>query len=280
MLEIVGLCRKVLERKVLGDMERELSIILIEDDTDACKRFTEHAELIEGVSITDITNNSFRGIELVKEKLPDAVILDLELNQGRGNGIQFLSELEDIAIPFKPYILVTTNNSSDVTYELARHLGADFIMSKHQQDYSEKSALLFLKMSKDIIQTNNQNSYNDYDMSESKEQREKRLKRIISKELDLVGISPKVIGYQYLVEAVILVVDGEQKNMCAVIGEKYGKSNSSVERAMQNAINKAWRSASTENLFKYYTARIDPDRGAPTLMEFVYYYANKVKGIK
>ena len=261
-------------------MERELSIILIEDDTVVCKSFAECAELTEGISITDITNNSFRGLELVKDKLPDVVILDLELNQGKGNGIQFLSELKDMNIPFKPYILVTTNNSSEMTYEMARHLGADFIMSKHQQDYSEKNALLFLKMSKDIIQANNQNSYQDYDISETAEQREKRLKRIIFKELDLVGISPKVIGYQYLAEAIILVIDEEQRNMCAVIGEKYGKSNSSVERAMQNAINKAWRSANTENLFKYYTARIDPDRGAPTLMEFIYFYANKVKGMK
>ena len=67
--------------------------------------------------------------------------------------------------------------------------------------------------------------------------------------------------------------------MGVVIGETYKKSTGSVERAMQTAINKAWRVNDTEDLLKYYTARIDPRRGAPTVTEFVYYYANKVKGM-
>ncbi|MDE6433929.1 MAG: response regulator [Lachnospiraceae bacterium] len=258
-------------------MDRELNIMLIEDDSTVCKRFAEYVDITADVSLIAVTNNSYRALELIGEHLPDAIILDLELNQGKGNGLLFLQELKTLTIPFKPFILITTNNSSSVTYDYARQLGADFIMSKHQEDYSEQSAIDFLKMMKDIIQNNIQNSHPEYAQSESANQREKRLNRLINIELDLVGISPKAIGYKYLTTAILLVIDEHQNNLCTTIGKKYGKTDSSVERAMQNAINSAWRSNDIDELLKHYTARINPDKGVPTLTEFVYYYANKIK---
>jgi DNA-binding NarL/FixJ family response regulator len=260
-------------------MDRELNIMLIEDDASTCKRFAEYVDITDGISIIAVTNNSYRGLEEVKDSVPDAVILDLELNQGKGNGLMFLQELKEVSIPYKPYILVTTNNSSSVTYDCARELGADFIMSKHQEDYSEKSAIDFLLMMKDIIQNNIQRKQPDYSENESTVQREKRLTRLVNKELDLVGISPKAVGYKYLTDAILMVINEQTSNLCTSIGRKYNKTDSSVERAMQNAINSAWRSNNIDDLITHYTARINPEKGVPTLTEFIYYYANKIKNV-
>lgn len=258
-------------------MNRELNIMLIEDDTSVCKRFAEYVDIIPDISIMAVTNNSYRALELIQECLPDAIILDLELNQGKGNGLLFLQELNTLSIPFKPFILITTNNSSTITYDYARQLGADFIMSKHQEDYSEKSAIDFLQMMKDIIQNNIRSSHPDYAKSEAPSAREKRLTRLISMELDHVGISPKAVGYKYLTNAILLVIDGHTGSLCTTIGKKFSKTDASVERAMQNAINSAWRSNDIDELLKHYTARINSERGVPTLTEFIYYYANKIK---
>ena len=65
-------------------------------------------------------------------------------------------------------------------------------------------------------------------------------------------------------------------NIYCILSEKYNKSKESIERAMQNAINRAWQTNNPKELSKYYTARIRSDRGVPTLMEFVHYYANKL----
>ena len=258
-------------------MNRELNILLIEDDIDTCKHFTEYADLTKDISISAITNNSYRAVELLTEYLPDAIILDLELNQGKGNGLLFLQDLHKLSLPFKPYILVTTNNSSALTYDYARKYGADFIMSKHKDDYSEQAAIEFLKMMKDIIQNNISQNRTDYNPDESSSQKEKRLIRLIDIELNQIGISPKAIGYKYLTDAILLVMEGHTNNLCTTIGDKYSKTDASVERAMQNAINNAWRSNDIDELLKHYSARINSDRGVPTLTEFVYYYANKIK---
>ena len=46
---------------------------------------------------------------------------------------------------------------------------------------------------------------------------------------------------------------------------------------MQNAINYAWGHTPIDDLMLYFTAKIASDKGVPTVTEFVYYYANKIK---
>ena len=258
-------------------MESALKILLVEDDTEACARFTEYANLSPSTCILGITNNSYRAIELVGEIQPDAIILDLELNQGKGNGLLFLQDLKKADIPFKPYVLVTTNNSSSTTYDFARQYGADFIMAKHQDDYSEQKAIDFLEIMKEIIQGDIKRQHSAYTMEESPAVLEKRLKKRIAIELDKIGISPKATGYQYLIEAIYLAINGQNHNVCVEIAKNYSKTTASVERASQNAINRAWKSENIEVLLNNYTAKIRSEKCVPTLNEFVFYYANKIK---
>ena len=74
-----------------------------------------------------------------------------------------------------------------------------------------------------------------------------------------------------------LYIENPATKLSSEIAKKYNKSSMSIERAMANAINKAWESSDIDDLEKYYTARIDILRGSPTIMEFVSYYADKIK---
>jgi two-component system, response regulator, stage 0 sporulation protein A len=258
-------------------MDKKLSILLVEDDQRACKEFIDYIDELEDVSLIGVSNNSSEAMKFVKDFLPDAIVLDLELHKGSGNGLFVLREIKELLLEVCPYILITTNNSSVITYETARHYGADFIMSKHQADYSARNAVDFLRMMKPVIHNMNKSASVAHATTETPEQRKKRIVLRISTELNYIGISPKAIGYQYLTDAIQLVIKQQIQNLCNVIGEKYGKTESSVERAMQNAINKAWRTSDIEDLLKYYTAKISTEKGVPTLTEFIYYYANKIK---
>ena len=258
-------------------MERKLSVLVVEDERDICNALVQAADETDDISIVSITNNSVKAIEYVKKYLPEAIILDLELHEGYGNGLSFLKELKALDLPVEPYVLITTNNSSTVTYEYARNLGAGFIMAKHQSDYSEKAVIEFLSMMKDVILNRAYNTSSSLATTESPEQTEKRINRLISLELDNIGINPKSVGYKYLIDAVKATIEEPQTNLCRIIGEKYGKSDSSVERAMQNAINRAWRTSDIDDLERYYTARIRSERGVPTITEFICYYANKIR---
>ncbi len=258
-------------------MGKKLSVLLVEDDEDACMDIQQYIDELDDISLVGIVNNSDEALEYVKNYLPEAVILDLELHQGSGNGLLFLNDLKKIDLPFYPFILITTNNSSTVIYDYARQIGADFIMAKHQADYSNKKVVDFLRIMKNSIHSKIASKIPEHNTSEAPEQRVKRIARKISMELNYVGISPKHVGYKYLSDAIQLVIKEPTNKLCTIIGTKYGKTDSSVERAMQNAIDRAWRTSDIEDLLEHYKAKISSDKGTPTLTEFIYYYANKIK---
>lgn len=258
-------------------MERPLTILLVEDDTGICQRFAAEIEETENITLAGITNSSIEAIKLVQESLPDAVILDLDLSGGCGNGLEFLHQIKEISLSIVPYILVTTNISSSNTQNFVKELGADFIFLKHQTDYTEKKAVAFLEMMRPLILGNQHPNKLSTALSETPAQKKQRLRKLITVELDLVGINPKSVGYQYLIDAILIAINDAQPNIPAVVSRMHKKTPASVERGMQNAISRAWHTMDINDLLLHYTAKINPDRGMPTLTEFIYYYANKLK---
>lgn len=257
-------------------MEKRLEILLVEDDANTCREIVQEADNNpDDFFIIGVTNNSACAYRYITEEYPDAVILDLELHQGGGNGLELLNQIKESHLAKKPFFLITTNNISPFTHKIARESGADFIMTKNQVGYSAKTVLDFLKITKSVIlsRKDQKNSTTD----ESPTQKSKRIQRLIYSELNKIGISPKSVGYQYLADAIEITMQNPVQHICNVIGFKYGKSENSVERAMQNAINCAWRTSDIDDLLTNYTARIKSDKGAPTLTEFIFYYATKIK---
>lgn len=258
-------------------MENKLSILLVEDDPSACEQIINLVDNSEDLLLVGVTNNALKALDYIRDTLPDVVILDLELHHGSGSGLNVLSGLKDMMLSITPYILVTTNNSSAVTYETARQLGADYIMSKHQENYCEKNALDFLRLLSPVIKNRQKFSSYDKETTASPAYFEKRMTRRIIAELNLIGVSQKSVGYKYLVDAIIITIKEPTQNLCSIIARKYSKTESSVERAMQNAINRAWATSSIDDLLINYTAKISSYKGVPTLTEFIFYYANKIK---
>ena len=258
-------------------MNRPLRILLIEDDEDVCVRFRAEIEETVDMILLEATNNSYHALKIVQDELPDVVILDLELSKGQGNGLNFLQKLKSMFVSVIPYVVITTNNPSATTHDCARELGADFIFLKHQEDYCEKNVIDFVKMMSSIIFRNQQKNNPQYAFSETSAQRNQRIKRIISAELDHVGINANSVGYRYLIEAILLAIDGQTTDIYTAIGKKFKKTNSAIERGMQNAIGRAWRTADLDDLLLHYTAKINSERGVPTMTEFIFYYANKIK---
>lgn len=254
-----------------------LNILIIEDDAYACRELSLYIEKIQDLKLVGVTGDSDRGIELVKSTLPDVVILDIELHHGSGNGLLFLAKLNTLRLSMRPYILITTNNSSNVTYESARQLGADFIMSKHKADYSAQYVIEFIRMIQHTLLTRQPSKTESLAPEDLFEKNLPIYTRRIYRELDWVGISPKNIGYRYLADAILLIMKNPSANVYRELAKNYQKSDASVERAMQNAINRAWRISDIEELLTHYTAKIHSEKGVPSTLEFVYYYANKIK---
>jgi len=258
-------------------MEKKLTVLLVEDDKEECNEFIKILDSADDICLVGVTNNKNVALESVKDHLPNVIILDIELHTGNGNGIGFLESLCNMKIKPSPYVLVTTHNKSLITHEVVRQLGADFIMVKSQEDYSTESVIGFLRSSKNTIQEMQKRiNGKSKTIAASPAETKKRLITRVTTEVDKIGVSPKALGRNYLIDAIIFRIEGKHDHFVS-IANKYGKTAASIERAMQNAINKAWSTMKLEDLLLLYTSRIHSDKGVPTVMEFICYYANKIK---
>lgn len=273
MLVFVTLC-SIIELKEVIYMPEKFSILLIEDENSICDEYKNKIKNFQNLFLIDTTNNTETALSLIKEFKPDSLILDLELHKGFGNGITLLKELSNLNLEHNPYIIVVTNNISSITHRIVRNMGADFLITKNQKDYSVDMVLDFISsISGEEISDNSSEAYK----LENALNYENSIKSRICKELDLIGIASKLKGRQYLHDAIELTCKKRIPNISTIIAEKYSKTEASVERAMQTAINHAWRNTDIETLEKQYTAYINPRKGVPTITEFICYYADKVK---
>lgn len=254
-------------------MNNILSVLLIEDDKEACNEIAACIDGMEDIRLVGVTDNATDAIEYVKDTLPNAIILDLELHLGGGNELSFLSELQQLSLPVRPYILITTNNSSNITHQSARQLGADFVITKYESNYSAQYVIHFLHTIQPTILSLKapieKAPLSPADMNRKKISR-------IHRELDLIGVSTKTLGYQYLTEAILIASTGQRLNITPILAEKFQKRAGSIDRAMQTAIDRAWRTADIDELTLYYTAKIRSDKGSPSTLEFICYYADRI----
>ena len=255
-----------------------MKLLLIEDDINECNIYKEISKNRNDVEFVAMTASDTEGLKYVKDYMPEGIILDLELNKGNGTGtgFNFLTELKQLKLAVMPKIVVTTNICSDSVYDFLHKNGVEFIFYKKQNNYSQRNVintlLLIREYKSGIIQEKNEN-----DETSNKD----IILDKINNELDLIGISTHLQGRKYLRDSIFYIIENEySKNKITVVQYlvgKYKKSNSTISRAMQNAILHAWRISSLEDLTTYYTAKINYETGVPTPTEFIYYYADKIR---
>ncbi len=244
------------------------SLLVVEDDRVLCRRYEKLCEQSMYFNLIACCDNAAGAIVIIKNNCPDAIVLELELNGGGGNGIEILQMLSETDLPRKPVVVVATKNISTVTHNVCRRLGVDFIITKTQSDYSESMVLDLLKQLTAGMSAS---------AGAKKAEKDVDVNVLIARELDAVGINAKLKGRTYLCAAIRMIIEKKRPNISAEVAQYYGKSAPSVERAMQNAINSAWRNTDIETLEANYTAYINPKKGVPTVTSFIYYYADKIR---
>lgn len=256
-------------------MDRGLNILIIDDNISLFRDYKVEASKTKLIASIDNVHNTKQALIIVNSSYPDILILDLEL--GDGNGISFLSELAKSNQVRLPYIIIATNNSSAITLEYARQLGADYIFSKNQKYFSAKKIIDFIiAMYPAIISLQGKP---ETQISPSPSISRNAPIKYLSQELCAIGITPKLKGYRYLIDAITLISTNPACNYSTIIANSYQKSRASVERAMQNAISHAWTCCDSTEISKHYTAHLGPNKDTPTLMEFIFYYAEIINNM-
>ena len=257
---------------------KPMKILIIEDDINDCNNFINCVKNRNDVEIVAITDSDIDGLRYAKTLRPEGIVLDLELNNsssGNVDSLDFVTDLQALNLEYMPIVIVTTHVNSKRTYDILHREGVDFILYKDHPNYSANLVLNhFISMRQSELSRSDKKSVED----ELKD-RKSRISSCINSELELIGITSKLKGKQYIHDAILYLIENENdnSNLIAYLSKIHKKSATTITNGIQNAIFNAWRITPIEDLTKYYTARVNYETGVPTPMEFIYYYKDKVK---
>jgi response regulator RpfG family c-di-GMP phosphodiesterase len=268
------------------DGEKPMRLLLIEDEESDCLKFSECARRRTDIKFIGMTDSCEEGVKLVKSRLPEGVILDLQLVKGSGSGLRFLELLNDAELTLRPVTIVTTSNQSDVVYKRVEELGADWFFSKVNKDYNEDFVIdtllslrqtLYAKQKKDSCSRGNLRKSGA--MVESSDDRRDRIYRRIDAELDLIGIRVRLQGRIYLREAIYLKIHSEKQPGSSIeqVAQNHRHAYGTINKVMQTAINNAWDNADIDEIHTHYTARVSSKTGVPSPSDFIHYYADRIR---
>ena len=163
-------------------------------------------------------------LELLQQFMPDILVLDIMLPNA--DGLSLLQALP--ALETRPMILAQTGINSPYVMECLSRLGVDYVMQKpcHMKALEARIGDFMAQLQDAPPQPQND-------------------QHIVSNLLLLLGFSPKLDGYVYLVDAIPLYAqDSAQsitKELYVAVGELHHKEPTLVERSIRSAIEKAWR---------------------------------------
>ena len=256
---------------------KPMKILIIEDDIKDCNSFKECVKNRDDIEIVAMTDSDLEGLKLVKLKRPEGIVLDLELNNsetGSIDSLDFLDNLKKIHLNYEPIVIVTTHVNSKRTYDILHRNGVDLILYKDNPKYSSEHVLNnFISLRK------TDNHCEQKSIDEIFEDDENKISNLINEQLELIGVTSKLKGREYVHDAILYLVqdDSNRINVIQYLVNKYKKSATTITNGIQNAIIHAWRVTPVDDLEKYYTARVNYETGIPTPMEFIYYYVSKIK---
>lgn len=256
---------------IIGPMK----ILVIEDDVEECNKFVKIINNRKDFELVGITDSDIEALNYVQLKHPEGIVLDIELNNsssGSTDSLEFLDKIK--SLNYSPIIIVTTHITSKRTYEILHRKGVDIILYKGHPTYSVEHVLNKFITLRNITSNTPVNI-----MHEALEDNTRKFSDLIYNELDLIGITPKLKGRDYVHDAILYLLQNptSDTNVIQYLTKIYKKSGNTITNGIQNAIIHAWRVSAIEDLEMYYTAKVNYETGIPTPMEFIYYYVDKIK---
>lgn len=267
-------------------MKDKITVLIADDNGEFANNLAGYVEQEEDMEVIGIARDGNEAFEILSNTQPDVALLDVIMPHLDGIGV-----LEKIAsADFKklPLCIMLSAVGQDKITQRALDLGAEYYVVK---PFDIK---LLLKRIKDLKNYQPSQFKNMAMMSreikapyieipEEGKKNQENLEALVTNVIHEVGVPAHIKGYQYLREAIMLVVNDIDvinqitKQLYPEIAEKYSTTPSRVERAIRHAIEVAWgrgQAEAVENIFGY---TVSAAKGKPTNSEFIAMIADKLR---
>lgn len=258
----------------------KIKVGIADDNHDFCEILKDYFGTIPNVEIIWVAYDGMQTIDAFHKEPPDVLILDMIMPYLDGLGV--LERINTMTLERPPKIIVLSAVGQETITQKAITLGAEYyvvkpfdlnVLNKRIHD------LVGLEVGgKPAIKSQASKSLIRQDAPKRND-----LEVDITNMIHEVGVPAHIKGYQYLRDAITMVV-GDMDLLSAVTKELYpeiAKKNnttpSRVERAIRHAIEVAWNRGKIETINSLFGYTIHNDKGKPTNSEFIAIIADKLR---
>jgi two-component system response regulator (stage 0 sporulation protein A) len=258
-------------------MCKGIKIIIVDDNRSFCKMLQNFLQGQEDLSIVGIAYNGIEAMELIRTMDPDLIILDIVMPHLDGLGV--LERINTLTTMKRPrIIMVTAFGQESLTHHLMELGVDDFILKPFDLDVlSKRIRSLTQDMS---TPTPTQFTSNSSNITTTRT--EFNLVNKVTATMQQMGIPAHVKGYQYIREAIVMVVEdvgllgSVTKDLYPGIAKKFDTEPNRVERGIRHAIELAWERGKNDTLRMIFGYFMNVDQ-RPTNSEFIAVLADKFR---
>ncbi len=249
-------------------LKNKIKVLLADDNRSFCEQLQTFFAGQEQIELCAVTYNGEQALEKILELKPDCVLIDLVMP--RIDGIGVLEALVEKQTGTLPKIVVMSGFGQDEMVQRAMDLGAKAFMMK---------PLDFQVLANRIVTLCGKGGRDIRAFAPAVRNLDVEVTRVIQQ----MGVPAHVKGYQYLRDAIILVVNemnllgAVTKELYPLIAEKYDTTASRVERAIRHAIELAWDRGNVEMMNRFFGYTVNMERGKPTNSEFIAMVADRLR---
>lgn len=269
-----------MEWRVNHNMQNEIKVVIADDNKDFVDILQDYLANEGDISIIGTAYNGLETLDLISEKLPDVVILDVIMPHLDGIGV--LEKLSYLDLTKRPKVIMLTAFGQENLTQKAVELGSDYFVLK---PFDLETLANRVRQVCSVYTTSKQPSTGTGAsvLHYQQPQRSRSMDMEVTNIIHQMGVPAHIKGYQYLRDAILLVI-GEvnllgavTKELYPMIADKYQTTPSRVERAIRHAIELAWDRGNVEMMNKFFGYTINIQRGKPTNSEFIAMIADKLR---
>ena len=264
-----------------------VNVVIVDDNPMILNTLDEVISSEAGLSVIGRADNGKDAIDMIKDTQPDVVLLDLVMPQMDGITVVENIKKKTSMLKNPAFIILSAVGGEQITEE-AFQAGANyFVMKPFDKDILVNKIRRIGKrpvrpVPGKVLEAPLKAATPEEAAMNREEYMKEHLETDITKMLHELGIPAHIKGYQYLRDAISMVVRDREmmeavtKILYPEIAKKNYTSSSRVERAIRHAIEVAWGRGSLEVIDELFGYTISTGKGKPTNSEFIALIADKI----
>ncbi len=257
----------------------KIDVIIADDNERILQMLEDVLGDDEEISVIGKAKNGEEAINIIMEKQPDVVLIDIIMP--KFDGLAVMDKINNKSgIKKKPVFIVLSAVGRETITDDAFELGACYYILK---PFDNEMVLNRVKHVKNAIKRKSIEPRKINAFENQKEYIERNLESDVTNIIHEIGVPAHIKGYKFLRDAIMMTINDMDminsitKVLYPTIAKKNNTTPSRVERAIRHAIEVAWTRGEMDTIDELFGYTVNKGKGKPTNSEFIALIADKIR---